>query len=230
MPHTPNDLMNHIWSLDGYPYLPFCDKSPFQGELFALLATSANDIVLEHDCYGWHLTGNTAKQWKLLEQTLSLISLRLKKWFQASSPPVGFKVTVSELLSEFGYFTAHSTDTEARCRLRSSLDAFAVYFAFVSFLAALCQFTGKVRGTPAWLVCLDPPDDIPLNYRKILRELGYVESRGSRKDTSIHSEFLNMFKRSHIINFSGEQTSSGAIINVLRCDWTGVAEVLLKAM
>ena len=156
--------MNRIWSLDGYPYLPFCDKSPFQGELFSPLATSADDIALEHDRYGWHLTFNTAKQWKHLEQTLSLISFRLKKWFQASSPPVGFNLTVPELPSKFGYFMAHSTDTEALCCLRSSLDAFAVYFAFVSFIAALCQFTGEARGTPAWLICLDPPDDIPLNY------------------------------------------------------------------
>lgn len=53
--YSPSALRNHLWSLDGYPYLGFCDKFPFQGELFSLLAVSVDDIPLEHDRYGWHL-------------------------------------------------------------------------------------------------------------------------------------------------------------------------------
>ena len=106
-----------------------------------------------------------------------------------------------------------------------------MYFAYVSFVAALCQFTGKARGAPAWLVCLEPPEDIPPEYLQIFRKLGIVDFRGKLKDipNDVHPEFLNMFKRSHIVDFSGKRTRSGVIIDVLRCDWIDVADVLFKA-
>jgi hypothetical protein len=109
-----------------------------------------------------------------------------------------------------------------------------VYFAYVSFLAALCQFTGKATETPAWLICLEHPDDIPPELLEICKKVGIVNFYGKRTrigqhPDNVHPEFLNMFKKSHIVDFSGERTRTGAIIDVLKCDWISVADVLLKA-
>ena len=113
------------------------------------------------------------------------------------------------LPSQCGYFSAHSTEDIAGLHIRRSLDAFAVFFAYVSFLAAVSQFTGQETETPTWLLHLENPD--------------------SKQTDSIHPKFLNMFKKSHIVDFSGEQTRTGTIIDVLRCGWICVSEILLKA-
>jgi len=137
MPYPPTALRSHRWALDGYPYLAFCDKLPFQGELLTLLAGSVQDMRLDHDHHGWHLPHKTTKLWKQLEHTLYHIAKQLKEWFHASSPYFPFFLVIEpQLPSKFGYFTTHSTEDAAQSCLRSSLDSFSVYIAYVSFLAA----------------------------------------------------------------------------------------------
>lgn len=162
-------------------------------------------MLLEHDRYNWHLPHDTAKSWKQLEQTLRGIAKKLRDWFRAASPPKHFLLHEPKFPSEYGYFSSHPTEVAARSGIRRSLDAFAVYFSYVSFLVALCQFTGK------------------------LNILDYYANQKSQLPDNVHPEFLNMFKKSHIVDFSGKRTRIGAIIDVLRCDWISVADVLLKA-
>ena len=228
MPCSPADLRSHLWALDGYPYLAFCDKLPFQGELFNLLAGSVEDMRLDHDRHGWHLPRETTKSWKLLEHTLRHIATLLTRWFHAAAPKFPFFLLIKpEPPSKFGYFTTHSTEDAARSGLRSSLDAFAVYLAYVSFLAALCQFTGDATDFPAWLACLGPPDDIPRQFLSTFETLNFGGEW--TRTNNVHPEFLNLFKKSHVVDFSGRRTRIGTIIDVLSCSWTCVADVLLKA-
>jgi hypothetical protein len=194
------------WSLDAYPYLGFCDSSPFQGELFAPLA---GQVILEHDRFGWHLSHETAKSWKTLEQALRRIATLLKDCAKPASPNFArLFFRDPPIPSSCGYFLAHSTEDIARAQVGSSLDAFAVFFAYVSFLAAVSQFSGQETETPTWLIHLENSDS---------------------KRTGIHHEFLNMFKKSHIVDFSGERSRTGTIIDVLECGWTRVVDILVKA-
>jgi hypothetical protein len=199
VPHTPTSLRNHIWAFDGYPYLGFCDKSPFEGEFFTLLAGPVEDIPLQHDRYGWHLYPDTSKSWKLFEHSLRRIGTHAKRWFYAIFPNYPFFLLIEpDFPSKFGYFSTHKTEDEARSGLRSSLDAFVVYTAYLSFIAALCRFIGLSESSPAWLPRLD-------------------------------SDTLTAFTKSHIVDFSGERKRTGTIINVLKCGWFPVAKVLLQA-
>ena len=188
-------MRNRAWALDGYPYLGFCDKFPFQDEFLTVLG---EDTPLQHDRYGWHLHHETTKSWKELEQTLRRIAKHLKGWFHDMIPNFPFFFLIEpEIPSKFGYFTAHPTEDAARSGLSSSLDGFVVYSAYVSFLAALCHFNNPTRLSwfPPWM----------------------------------KPELLAMFKKSHIIDFSGERKRTGAIIDVLRCGWIPAAIVLLQA-
>jgi hypothetical protein len=227
LPYSPTDLRNRLWSLDGYPYLAFCDKLPFQGKLFALLAGPVDNMLLENDRHGWHLPYGTAKLWKQLEQMLRLIAKLLMDWFQAASPNIKIFLIHAQLPSKFGYFSAHPTEDTARRSLSRSLDAFAVYLAYISFLVALSEFTSKATDTPAWLIWLENPDDIPAELSDIFKKLHSLY--GKRSQNSIHPEFLNMFKDSSIVDFSGERTRTGTIVDVPRCGWIRISEVLLNA-
>ena len=199
MPYSPTALRNHVWALDGYPYLGFCDKSPFQGEFFTLLASPVEHMLLEHDRFGWHLSRETAKSWKLLEQSLRRIGAHVKRWFHEGFPTFPFFLLIEpEVSSKFGYFSAHTTEDAARSGLRSSLDAFVVYTAYISFYAALCQFIGPPKAVLSRLPKMDP-------------------------------EVLSLFNGSYVVDFSGERKRTGTIINVLKCGWFSVAKVLLQA-
>ena len=138
--------------LDGYPYLGFCDKSPFECELFSLFNKPVEDMPLEHDRHGWHLNHETTKSWKKLEQSLRRIGEYVKSWFYAGSLNLPFFHLIEpDIPSKFGYFSAQTTEDAARSGLRSSLDAFVVYSAYLSFLASLCQFIGLSERFPSWL-------------------------------------------------------------------------------
>ena len=202
VPCTPTSLKNHVWALDGYPYLAFCDKSPFEGDLLTLLSGPAEDIPLEHDRHGWHLHREATKAWKQLEQSLRRIATHVKSWFFDRFPRFPFFLLIEpDIPSKYGYFTTHTTEDAARSGLRSSLDAFVVYTAYLSFLTALCQFqvTGSLERFPSWL------------------------------PNKMDPEFLTTFMKSHIVDFSGERKRTGTIINVLKCGWIHVADVLLRA-
>ena len=175
---------------------------------------------LDHTHSGWHLPHNTAKSWKQLEQTLHHIAQRLRQWFHIAGP-----ITEPKFPSAYGYFSPHSTQSAARSDLRRSLDAFAVYFAYVSFLVAVGQFTGKPSQTQAWLTCLEPPDVLSPEFLDKNRDC-----YGNRIPVAnIHPEFMNMFQQSHIVDFSGKRARTGVIIDVRKCDWITFADVLLKA-
>ena len=220
LPYCPTALRKRLWAVEFHPYLAFCDESPFQGQLFGVLGGSVDAMHLDHDRHGWHLSHETAKSWKEREQTLRQIAKRLRQWFHVAG-----SILEPKFPSGYGYFSSYSTETAARSGLRRSLDAFAVYFAYVSFLVAVGQFTGKPRHTPAWLTCLEPPDVIPPEFSDKDRD-----RYGNRvRLPNIHPEFMNMFKKSHIVDFSGNRTRTGVIIDVLNCDWISFADVLLKA-
>jgi hypothetical protein len=114
-------------------------------------------MPLEHDRFGWHLNYETTKSWKQLEQSLRRIGAHAKDWFYKGSPNVPFFVLIEpEVPSKFGYFIAHTTEDAAQSGLRSSLDAFVIYSAYLSFLAALCRFIGLSERFPSWLPKMEP--------------------------------------------------------------------------
>ena len=156
-------------------------------------------MPLEHGSQGWHLPHETAKSWKQLEQLLHQVAQHVKKRSSSILDKSTFLLKDPELPSKFGYFTTHLTEDAAHSGLRSSLDAFVVYFAYISFIVALCPLP-------------HPASDIS----------PYLSH-------NINPEFLNGFKKSHVIDFSGEQKRVGTIINVLQCGWISITEVSLKA-
>src|SRR5260221_9494174 len=135
--------------VDGYPYLGFCDKSPFQGLLLASL------VDIQHDRFGWHLSHKTAKSWKGLKHVLCCIA-KLLTFCTKSTCSYFFCLFFIDppLPSQCGYFSAHSTEDIAGLHIRSSLDAFAVFFAYVSFFVTVSQFTGQETETPTWRILI----------------------------------------------------------------------------
>jgi hypothetical protein len=108
LPYCPTALRKHLWAVETHPYLAFCDKSPFQGELFGLLGGSVDAMHLDHTRFGWHLPHHTAKSWKQLEQTLRHIARRLRQWFRVAGP-----IFEPKFPSAYGYFSSHSTENAA---------------------------------------------------------------------------------------------------------------------
>jgi hypothetical protein len=155
---TAPPLRKHLWAVESHPYLAFCDKSPFQGELFGLLGGLVDAMHLDHT--GWHLP-HRPRHRKIVE------GARTNTAPHCTTPEAVVPrcaIFEPKFPSAYGYFSCHSTENAARSDLRRSMDAFAVYFAYVSFLVAVGQFTGKPSGTPAWLTCLEAPDVLPPEF------------------------------------------------------------------
>jgi hypothetical protein len=140
------------------------------------LAGSVDAMPLEHGSQGWHLPHQTAKAWKQLEQTLRLIGEKSKKTLpRMSRNPIFFLINDPELPSKFGYFTTHPTEDAARSALRSSLDAFVVYCAYLSFATAFCRLPGSDSS-----LNLIPPR-VHAEFSKMFMESHIVDLSGERK-------------------------------------------------
>src|SRR6266704_664769 len=96
------------------------------------------------------------------------------------------------LPSKFGYFDAHATESPTRSSLSTSLDAFVIYLAYFSFLAAICQFEIDTRSIkPSWYKLL------------------------ARQDSGVHPEWLELLAKSPIVDFKQEWFA--VVIDVVDC-------------
>jgi len=106
--------------------------------------------------------------------------------------------------SKYGYFDVHESEPVARAAASVSLDAFAVYLGYFSFLVAICQFG------------IDVQSPIP-SWRKLLQ----------RQDSGVHPEWLELLVSSPIVDFTQERL--GVVTHVSKCDWLHLASYLIKA-
>jgi hypothetical protein len=163
-PVSPTELRKRVWAAHNLPYFPFILNSPFHGVVMtSRLATSPGQIPLENDQSGFHLPSKVAKSWKSLEQTCCQICSVLHTSFRVARPKIMLMDSPPAKPSDFGYFSAHPSDKLARSAKATSLDAFVILFAHVSFCIAIC----RVEGDPA-TVSLLTSESKPRWLRKLL--------------------------------------------------------------
>jgi len=132
------------------------------------------------DQYGWHLPKQVAKDWKALENVLVLSTKRLLLFYSQNHPKVHFAPCPPLLSSKYEYFDTHATEPAAHTSLATSLDAFVVYLAYFSFLAAICEFEFDTGRGKSWYKLL------------------------SREGSGVHPEWLELLGKSPIVDFQQE--------------------------
>ena len=109
-----------------------------------------------------------------------------------------------EVPSTYGYFSTHKSESAARSAISVSLDAFAVYLGYVSFVVAICQFG------------IDPRSSPPSWHKRL-----------ARSDSPVHPEWLKLLLDSPIVDF--ERKRIGAVADVARCHWLHLAKYMVQA-
>ena len=135
----PYELRGRVWALNNHPYLPFMLFSPFRGAMTSRLSTPPEQISLDEDAFGFHLPQDVSKSWKTLEQSCLQIITVLHDFFKTQHPTVFLVCSDPPKPSEFGYSKCYRTKVKARLALSTSLDAFVLLFAYVSFYIAICR-------------------------------------------------------------------------------------------
>jgi hypothetical protein len=166
------------------------------------LAIPPGQIPLENDHHGFHLPEKVAKSWKSLEHTCRQISFVLYTSF-CLDHNVKLVLSPPAKPSDFGYFSAHSSEEKARSAISQSLDAFVILFAYVSFCIAIC----RSEHDPASVSSLTSE-----TKPRWLRDL-------FAKKSKLHAESVKMLVDSPIADFTTSTRRLGAIMNVSRCSW-----------
>ena len=136
------DLRSQLWSLDKYPYLAFIFNSPAAfGPLMRRFAHFDPSVLTCSSSTGlWHLPKDTAKEWKLFEQSIRLVAEKLQLYFTTQNPsiPVIWEAPAKPTL--FGYFIPHATREAATVAINDSIDGFIVYAAtmIAAIWASMC--------------------------------------------------------------------------------------------
>jgi hypothetical protein len=113
-----------------------------------------------------------------LEHALELAAKNLLSFFQQNHPKTRLVFAPPELPSTYGYFSTHKSEVAARSALSASLDVFAVYLGYFSFIVAICQFGIDPQSSPpSWHKCL------------------------ARSDSRVHPEWLKLLLDSPIVDF-----------------------------
>jgi hypothetical protein len=179
-------------------------KSPFHGDLLRRLSVPVDRIEVVLDAHDWHLPRQVAKDWKALENVLVLATTNLLSFFRHNHPRTCLAFASPELPSTYGYFITHKSEAAARSALSVSLDAFAVYLGYFSFIIAICQFGIDAQSsTPSW------------------------HKRLARGDSPVHPEWLRLLLDSPIVDFDRERI--GVVADVARCQWLHLAKYMMQA-
>ena len=211
---SPTLLRRRLWALHHSPYLPFILNSPFHGSMTSCLANPPEQIPLEHDESGFHLSANVAESWNTLEQTCYEIAVVLRSSFQKAHRKVYLTCSIPTNPSQFGYLTTHTTEEKARSALSESLDAFVVLLAYVSFCIAIC----RVSSDPKSISMSTKLSKQPMWFRDLV----------SRK-SGIRPEWHRILANSPVADFSPALQRRGVIINVARCSWLYLLPYMLNA-
>ena len=201
---SPQQLKDRLWYSSQHPYLPFVLKSPFHGDLLRRLSVPVDRIEVVLDTHDWHLPRQVAKDWKALEHVLVLATKNLLSFFRQNHPKTHLVFTSPELPSTYGFFDTHKSEAAARSALSVSLDAFAIYLGYFSFIVAICEFGIDRRSSP------------PSWHRRL-----------ARSDSPVHPEWLKLLLDSPIVDFKRERI--GVVADVARCQWLHLAKYMVQA-
>lgn len=140
------------------------------------MAVRVEQLEITTSGNGWHIPKQIVKDWATLENTLSACCDTLLCSIQSNLRH--FPIIASEdPPSKWGYRNCHPTAQDARTAALESLDGFAVYLAYTSYLLAICQF--KLL-----------PSDTEVSWLKQLRK------------SKIHLEYLDMLEESPLVDFT----------------------------
>ena len=114
---------------------PLCFSHPSVVRWLLVCQPPPELISLDEDGYGFHLPQGDSKSWKTLEQSCLQIIAVLHDFFKTEHPKAFIACSVPKA-SLFGYSKCHRTKEEA---LSTSLDAFLLLFACVSWIVFYCQ-------------------------------------------------------------------------------------------
>ena len=210
----PFQLRGRIWALHNHPYLPFMLFSPFHGAMTSRLSTPPEEISLLEDGFGFHLPQDVSRSWKTLEQSCLQIITVLRDFFKTEHPKVFVICSDPPNPSQFGYSKCHRTKEKARHALSTSLDAFVLLFACVSFYIAICRGSGD----PACISSSSSTSTHPRWFQRL-----------SLRQSRIHPEWLQLLADSPISDFTSTPQRVGAILNVARCSWIDLVPYMLQA-
>jgi hypothetical protein len=168
------------------------------------LATPPELISLENDKYGYHLSKDVSKSWKTLQQCCYQIAAVLRALFEQDYPKMVLNCPVPPEPSDFGYYSAHSTEKKARSALSESQDAFVILFAYVSFCIAICRSSTDPLSVSSLSLTSTKP--------RWLQQL-------SARSSGIHPQYLQLLTDSPISDFTTTPQRLGTIINVSQCPW-----------
>ncbi len=179
-------------------------KSPFHSDLLRCLSVPVDRIEVVFDTHIWHLPRQVAKDWKALENVLVLATKNLHSFFRQNHPSTPLQFASPQLPSMYGYFSTHESESAARSALSVSLNAFAVYLGYFSFIVTICQFG------------IDPQSSSPSWHKRL-----------ARTDSPIHPEWLKLLLDSPIVDFNRERI--GVVADVARCQWLHLAKYMMHA-
>ena len=201
---SPQQLRSRIWYSPEHPYLPFILKSPFHGDLLRRLSVPVDRIEVVFNAHNWHLPRDVAKDWKTLENVLVLATQNLLSFFRQNQPRTNLIFASPELPSTCGYFSTHESEAAARSALSVSLDAFAVYLGYFSFIVAICEFgVDRQSSPPSW-------------YKRL-----------ARSDSPVHPEWLKLLSDSPIVDFKRERI--GLVADITKCQWLHLTRYMMQA-
>jgi len=205
---TPSELLQQRWASRDHPYLAFLFKSPFFGSLMSRFSIPASLIKLKNGTNGWHPDTALGKDWAQVENLLIHLESNLLSRFRSDHPGFQLPWVVPARPKSFGYFKPAVTEAQARQVLSNTIDAFVVYSAYISFLAALCWFLPYYRTPP-------PPKDVlaPIWPSQGNTSISLEDLFGSGIGCSDRS------LRPHRV---------GIVIDLTRCPWINLIPVMIK--
>ncbi|KAJ3504452.1 hypothetical protein NLJ89_g7927 [Agrocybe chaxingu] len=191
-------LRQRLWQTHDRPYLTFMLKEPLAG--LAMHQFSSCPNVTEGRS-GWHLPWSTAKAWKHVDHCLRATVYTLSSYLKLRHPQIDRIWDEPLKPSSYGYFDAHPSESEARCRIADSIDGFVVYMAYLSFLICLGCFVGTSRSAV-----------------ELFKAAQIVDQ-----------DLISMLLDSGIGSYGANRARVGVIVDTRQCPWINLVPFMVKA-
>ena len=179
---SPHEGTAFRWSLDGYPQLPYCLKSPrYQGALLERLAFTFRSLPIVFDRGRYELAKNVQFLWHSLEKCLIAATLEL---FKAAEVLHHLSFASFKYPSEYGYLRTFINKKQIRRLALMARDAFVPLMAMCSYAISLTpEFN---TNNPPWVAKLE--------------------------EAGIHPEWVEQLRTSQLADFSGSNERVGVIV------------------